>query len=271
MDSTTERAERAGSTWIDSPATMRASTSSGGSSLFEHSETASSTESGRGAGPEVSAPCELSGPAALPDSVEPAASVAGSGPVGDVAVADVEDAAAASDPIALAGVGTEQPSSLATVDGSRRRRRTAAVVAVVVVLAAIAGGGAFAATRTWEKPSGMLPEQVVPADVASFARFDLQPGVQQRLAFDGLLGKAPGARNSLTGVQRALLAGSGASITLEEAAPWLGDRFGIARWTSPPVPRRSSSRCSKTRTRPSPPYGRKAQTRRASSSVRTTR
>ncbi|GAA3247606.1 hypothetical protein ACFO1B_38775 [Dactylosporangium siamense] len=206
--------------------------------MSEHSETASSTESDRGADPEVrvdrpsavSAPSEPSGPAARPDAVEPAAPVAESDPVGEV------EAAVASDPVALAGVGTEQPLSLATVDGSRRRRRTAAVVAAVMVLAAFAGGGAFAATQNWEKPSGMLPEQVVPADVASFARFDLRPGVQQRLAFDGLLGKASGARNSFTGVQRALLAGSGASITLDEAAPWLGDRFGIARWTSPSGP-----------------------------------
>ncbi|GAB3871851.1 hypothetical protein [Dactylosporangium cerinum] len=115
-----------------------------------------------------------------------------------------------------------------------RRPVVLALTSAAVVLVVLLGGGAFALARLWNGPVGTLPEELVPASVAAFARIDLSPGIGQRIKVEALLRKAGGgAPKSFDDAKRDILADAGAPIGYNDVASWFDDRAGVAVWAGP--------------------------------------
>ncbi|GAA1545587.1 hypothetical protein GCM10009827_077070 [Dactylosporangium maewongense] len=117
----------------------------------------------------------------------------------------------------------------------RPRRRLAVVLsAAAVAVAVLLGGGAFALARMWNGPTGTLPEDLVPASVAAFARIDLSPGIGQRVKVEALLRKAGGnGPKTLDDTKRDIFADLEAPIGYDDVASWFDDRIGVAMWAAP--------------------------------------
>lgn len=114
----------------------------------------------------------------------------------------------------------------------RKRRRLGAVLAAAgVATAVLVAGGAFAVVRYWNGPVGTLPEAVMPASVAAFARLDLAPGIGQRVKFDALLRRTGGSGpKSVDETKRQAFGDLQAPISYDDVAAWFDDRIGIAVW-----------------------------------------
>ncbi|HTJ39690.1 MAG TPA: hypothetical protein VL738_41260 [Dactylosporangium sp.] len=142
------------------------------------------------------------------------------------------------------GADDAWPESLPPDSGappSRPRRRLAVTLtAAGVVLAVLAGGAAYAMKRLWDEPTGTLPEDMVPASAAAFARVNLSPGLGQRVKFEELLRKTRGgAGKQLDDVKRDLFKDLRAPVAYEDVAPWFDDRLGVALWAAPAQPGRA--------------------------------
>ncbi|WP_433614070.1 hypothetical protein ACQP2P_06790 [Dactylosporangium sp. CA-139114] len=123
---------------------------------------------------------------------------------------------------------------------ARPRRRLALLLgASAVVVAVLAAGAAYAVLQRWDKPTGALPEERLPASVAAFARVNLTPGLGQRVKFEELLRKSKGAPPDLDGLERELFEDLRAPVTYADVAPWFDDRIGVAMWAAPAHPDRA--------------------------------
>ncbi|WP_426510579.1 hypothetical protein ACPPVO_07835 [Dactylosporangium sp. McL0621] len=122
----------------------------------------------------------------------------------------------------------------------RSRRRLALVLGTAaVIVAVVAAGAAYAVKQRWDKPTGALPEDRLPASVAAFARVNLTPGLGQRVKFEELLRRASGAPAQVDGLERELFEGLRTPITYADVAPWFDDRIGVAMWAAPAHPDRA--------------------------------
>jgi hypothetical protein len=132
-----------------------------------------------------------------------------------------------------------QPEQPIVDPRAKRRRGPMMAVAAGVVALAVLGGGAAVALRLWYGSTGTLPEEVVPAATAAFARINLTPGYSQRLKFEALLAKfspsASGGGNgngkALDELKRSFLHDLDAQVPYEEVSSWFGDRLGVGLWT----------------------------------------
>ncbi|MEU0561365.1 hypothetical protein [Dactylosporangium sp. NPDC006015] len=177
-------------------------------------------------------------PGGAPAPASGGASAAGNGPTfGDGAAFGnppaFGDGLASVDTTLLAGV----PASAEVMfedgtPGPRKPRRLGAVLAAAgVATAVLVAGGAFAVVRYWNGPVGTLPEAVMPASVAAFARLDLAPGIGQRVKFDALLRRAGGSGpKSVDETKRQAFSDLQASISYDDVAAWFDDRIGVAVW-----------------------------------------
>nr|BFE62833.1 hypothetical protein GCM10020063_073590 [Dactylosporangium thailandense] len=127
----------------------------------------------------------------------------------------------------------------ADAPGRPRRRLALALGASAVVVAVLAAGAAYAVMQRWDKPTGALPEERLPASVAAFARVNLTPGLGQRVKFEELLRKSKGAPPDLDGLERELFEDLRAPVTYADVAPWFNDRVGVAMWGAPAHPYRA--------------------------------
>ncbi|GII56345.1 hypothetical protein Pth03_47340 [Planotetraspora thailandica] len=112
------------------------------------------------------------------------------------------------------------------------------IAAVVVVL--LGGGGVWAVNLL--SGGGAQPEDVLPGNAVAYARLDLDPAANQKLALFSIGRKFPGLKDSLTGDDprkaffEAIRSGSPELAKLDYAKdiePWLGDRVGLA--VTPPA------------------------------------
>ncbi|MER7280977.1 hypothetical protein ABT369_41730 [Dactylosporangium sp. NPDC000244] len=127
----------------------------------------------------------------------------------------------------------------ADAPGRPRRRLALVLGASAVVVAVLAAGAAYAVMQRWDKPTGALPEERLPASVAAFARVNLTPGLGQRVKFEELLRKTKGAPPDLDGLERELFEDLRAPVTYADVAPWFDDRIGVAMWAAPARPDRA--------------------------------
>ncbi|WP_433084226.1 hypothetical protein ACQP1P_06960 [Dactylosporangium sp. CA-052675] len=145
-------------------------------------------------------------------------------------------------PVAAVLAGAMSAEGMLTGPGGadapgRARRRLALVLgASAVVVAVLAAGAAYAVMQRWDKPTGALPEDRLPASVAAFARVNLTPGLGQRVKFEELLRKSKGAPPDLDGLERELFEDLRAPVTYADVAPWFDDRIGVAMWAAPARP-----------------------------------
>ncbi|MFF5226566.1 hypothetical protein [Dactylosporangium sp. NPDC000521] len=161
--------------------------------------------------------------------VRPPAADAGVDTVVQTVDGDAPAFAAAGDAPAFAADG-----SPTEVPGRPRRRLAVVLSAVAVVVAVLLGGGAIALARMWNGPTGTLPEDLVPASVAAFARIDLSPGIGQRVKVEALLRKAGGSGpTTLDATKRDIFADLEAPIGYDDVASWFDDRIGVASWAAP--------------------------------------
>ena len=115
---------------------------------------------------------------------------------------------------------------------ARRSRRGLVVGATVAGVLAL--GGAGFAVAAYLDGGGTQPEDVLPADTFAFARLDLDPSVNQKMALMSLLAKFPGLDGEGDGDVRAHIMEPLLELSendLDYAAdvePWLGDRMAIA-------------------------------------------
>ncbi|MEV0561219.1 hypothetical protein, partial [Dactylosporangium sp. NPDC050588] len=169
----------------------------------------------------------------------------------DASQADAETAdASQADPVTVDASQADPETVARTLDGDapafaagddlaevpiRPRRRLAVVLsAAAVAVAVLLGGGAFALARMWNGPTGTLPEDLVPASVAAFARIDLSPGIGQRVKVEALLRKAGGnGPKTLDDTKRDVFADLEAPIGYDDVASWFDDRIGVATWAAP--------------------------------------
>jgi hypothetical protein len=124
------------------------------------------------------------------------------------------------------------PAPLDDPPGPPRKRRRGLLLALVagaVVLVVLAGGGAVAAVKMWTGSGGTLPEAVVPASTAAFVRVNLTPGIGQRIKFDALLKKVPGA--SVGDLERRLFNELRSPVPYDEVKPWFDERAGLGLWS----------------------------------------
>ncbi|WP_432986658.1 hypothetical protein [Dactylosporangium sp. CA-233914] len=156
----------------------------------------------------------------------------------DAGVASPAPGSFAAVDIALAGALSADSMGGAPAEAVRPRRRLAMVLsAAAVVVAVLAAGGAYAVMQRWQKPSGALPEDRMPASVVAFARVNLTPGLQQRLKFEELLRKSKATSGQqLEDVKRELFEQLQAPITYADIAAWFDDRIGVAMWAAPGRP-----------------------------------
>jgi len=110
------------------------------------------------------------------------------------------------------------------------------VGAAVVALAVVASGVTYAVG--YLSGGGTQPEQMVPADAVLFAKVDLDPAAEQKVAAARFLRNFPALRDDLPQLRRVLfenLLADATSVNLEaeaeadaDATPWLGRRAGFA-------------------------------------------
>jgi hypothetical protein len=114
-----------------------------------------------------------------------------------------------------------------------RRSRRGVVVGATVAGVLVLGGAGFA-VAAYLDGGGTQPEDVFPADTFAFARLDLDPSLDQKMAMMALLEKFPGLDVEGDGDVRAQIMGPLLELSennLDYAAdvePWLGDRMGAA-------------------------------------------
>ncbi|GGM19883.1 hypothetical protein ACFFX1_37845 [Dactylosporangium sucinum] len=113
-----------------------------------------------------------------------------------------------------------------------RRRLVGVLSAAGVALAVVAAGGAFAVARLWQDSVGRMPEEILPASAAAFARINLTPGLSQRLKFGTLFAGSDG--NGEHALEKAVF--DGAPISYDDVAPWFDGRLGVALWADPAHP-----------------------------------
>ncbi|MGQ0629609.1 MAG: hypothetical protein ACT4P1_01105 [Sporichthyaceae bacterium] len=140
-------------------------------------------------------------------------------------------------PASLLGEGNPAPV--------RPRRHRARIALVAVGATLVAGTGATAlAVATYLSGGGTQPEDVLRSGALAFAKVDLDPSVNQKLALWQLSRKLPAdfltdrdAVNEDTPIKDVLLGAlfEDSEVDFEaDIAPWLGDRAGVALY--PPAP-----------------------------------
>ncbi len=109
------------------------------------------------------------------------------------------------------------------------------IIAGAAVVTVLAGGAVAAYAYTMLASSGVQPERVLPADTVAFAKIDLDPAADQKVAVYRLSGKFPkvsrGAGNIEQEKNSLLAAVFGDQDGLDyntDIKPWLGDRIAIA-------------------------------------------
>ena len=122
-------------------------------------------------------------------------------------------------------------TAAATVSRPRRRRLAGAVASAAAVILVATGG--VVGVRLWAGSTGALPEDVVPASTAAFARINLSPGFGQRLKLAELVERFPGegsAEERIDEIRRKLIESTGEELSGLDLDLWLGDRLGIGVW-----------------------------------------
>lgn len=115
-----------------------------------------------------------------------------------------------------------------------RGKRVALIAAAAVAVAAV-GGGAFAAA-SFLAGGGTQPEDVLPAGALAFAKVDMDPAANQKVAVYQLTRKFPDLAKGGTqdtalkdSVVAAMVDESGGDLSYDsDVKPWLGDRAGFA-------------------------------------------
>jgi len=124
--------------------------------------------------------------------------------------------------------------------GGGRGRRVALVTAAAVLVTTVSGGAY--ALASFLSGGGTQPEQVLPAGALAFAKIDLDPAANQKVAVYSLTRKFPDLAKQNGNEDRALkdsvvagaFEGSGLSYD-QDIKPWLGDRAAVAIY-APPKP-----------------------------------
>jgi len=122
--------------------------------------------------------------------------------------------------------------------GGGRGTRVALITATAVLVAAVSG--AAYAVASFLSGGGTQPEQVLPAGALAFAKIDLDPAANQKIAVYSLTRKFPDLARQNGDENRALkdsvvaggFEGSGLSYD-RDIEPWLGDRAGVAIYAPP--------------------------------------
>ncbi|MGX7677759.1 DUF3352 domain-containing protein [Jatrophihabitans sp. DSM 45814] len=121
---------------------------------------------------------------------------------------------------------------------SRRRRRK--IIAAAGAAALVIAGGTGAYVYSALASGGIQPEHVVPADTVAFAKLDLDPAANQKVALYRFLKKFPsdpkGASTLGDARKSALTPVLGDDSALDyatEVEPWLGDRVALAAVPDP--------------------------------------
>lgn len=121
---------------------------------------------------------------------------------------------------------------------SALRRPRRAVVPLVAVALTLSGAGA--AAHSAFAASGVQPSGVLPGGAFAFAQVDLDPSLSQKVAAVRLSRRVKGlgelAPGGLPGAKAqavtAMTTDTGIGLTYADIAPWLGDRAGVAAYTS---------------------------------------
>lgn len=119
----------------------------------------------------------------------------------------------------------------------RRRPGRGWIIALVaaVLVGVLAGGGVWAAAKL--SGGGTQPQEVLPAGAIAYARLDLDPAANQKLALFSIARKFSATRDSFTGDDpRQALFGALKKDAPDlskvdyarDVEPWLGDRIGLA-------------------------------------------
>lgn len=116
----------------------------------------------------------------------------------------------------------------------RPRGRQLAVAATLAVVVAAAGVGAYAYSVL--NGGGPQPESVLPSTAIGFAKIDLNPAANQKIALYQLSRHVPGLSKAVTsdsnlkdGALRQILAAGKFGLDYDkDVKPWLGDRAGVA-------------------------------------------
>ena len=116
----------------------------------------------------------------------------------------------------------------------RPRGRQFAVAGALAVVVAVAGVGAYAYSVL--SGGGTQPESVLPSTAIGFAKIDLNPAANQKIALYRMSRSVPGLSKAITsdsnlkdGALRQILADSKLGLDYDkDVKPWLGDRAGIA-------------------------------------------
>lgn len=130
-----------------------------------------------------------------------------------------------------------------TPDSRPARKRTVVIGAGVAAAALLVGAGAFAYGQL--SGGGTQPHDVLPDSVIAYARIDLDPSAEQKVAMLRLIRKFPaladeiGIKDADQDVRRLIVdeATQGCDIDFDtDVEPWLGSRVGIGALRAKDVP-----------------------------------